>query len=211
MPSQPLWESDQQQGAGLQQLLLQPPQLQLQPPHPPQPHPQPQLFPPQLLFPQQHQTIISRMMIQQQFPPPKPLLHMMKPPERCRPNRTGLSSSYAARPRVFLRGPGGRAPQPPGAPGGTPRGPAQPRPPNQKSAGPRSERQKERAAAAGGPTEPGSPPPPSRGGRPKGQAARGPRGGSHHFRAIQCRPVYHILCQLSVAPQLMGARGPKPP
>ena len=40
--------------------------------------PQPQLLPPQLLLPlpQQHQMIISRMMIQQQLPPPKPLLHI---------------------------------------------------------------------------------------------------------------------------------------
>ena len=98
-------KAGQQQGAGLQLLLqpqLQPPQLhppQLQPPQlHPQPHPQPPVLPPQLLFPQQHQTMISRMMIQQQLPPPKPLLHMMKPPERCRPNRSGLSSSYALRP-----------------------------------------------------------------------------------------------------------------
>ena len=52
----------QQQGLGLQpQLLLQP---------------QPQPLPPQLPLPQQHQMMISRTMIQQQFPPPKPLLHM---------------------------------------------------------------------------------------------------------------------------------------
>ena len=78
----------QQQGAGVQ-LLLQPqlqPQLQQHPLppqlHPPQPQLQPQLppqpppLPPQLLLPQQHQTMISRMMIQQQLPPPKPLLHI---------------------------------------------------------------------------------------------------------------------------------------
>ena len=52
----------QQQGLGLQpQLLLQP-------------QPQPEL--PMLLLPQQHQMMISRTMIQQQFPPPKPLLHI---------------------------------------------------------------------------------------------------------------------------------------
>ena len=92
----------QQQGVWVQpQLLLQPQlQPQLPPPQPPQLHPpqlqqQPPEFPPQLLFPQQHQTMISRMMIQQQLPPPKPLLHMMKPPEKCRPNRSGPSSSYA--------------------------------------------------------------------------------------------------------------------
>ena len=56
----------QQQGEGLQpQLLLQP-------------HPQPE--PPQLPLPQQHQMMISRMMIQQQLPPPKPLLHIPEPP-----------------------------------------------------------------------------------------------------------------------------------
>ena len=56
----------QQQGLGLQpQLLLQP---------------QPQLLPPQLPLPQQHQMMISRMMIQQQLPPPKPLLHIWGPP-----------------------------------------------------------------------------------------------------------------------------------
>lgn len=56
----------QQQGLGLQpQLLLQP---------------QPQLLPPQLPLPQQHQMMISRMMIQQQLPPPKPLLHIPEPP-----------------------------------------------------------------------------------------------------------------------------------
>jgi len=41
--------------------------------------PQPQLLPPQfpqLLLPQHTQMIISRMMIQQQLPPPKPLLHI---------------------------------------------------------------------------------------------------------------------------------------
>ena len=60
-----LWNS-QQQGAGLQpQLLLQP---------------QPQPEPPQLPLPQQHQMMISRMMIQQQLPPPKPLLHISEPP-----------------------------------------------------------------------------------------------------------------------------------
>ena len=56
----------QQQGLGLQpQLLLQP---------------QPQPLPPQLPLPQQHQMMISRMMIQQQLPPPKPLLHIPEPP-----------------------------------------------------------------------------------------------------------------------------------
>ena len=34
----------------------------------------PQLLHPLLPLPQQHQMIISRMMIQQQLPPPKPLL-----------------------------------------------------------------------------------------------------------------------------------------
>ena len=40
---------------------------------------QPQLLPPQLpqlLLPQHTQMIISRMIIQQQLPPPKPLLHI---------------------------------------------------------------------------------------------------------------------------------------
>lgn len=39
---------------------------------------QPQLLPqlPQPLLPQQNQMMISRMMIQQQLPPPKPLLHI---------------------------------------------------------------------------------------------------------------------------------------
>ena len=61
-------------------VLLQP-QLQLQP------QPQPwllQLLFPQSLLPQQHQMMISRMMIQQQLPPPKPLLHIQRPPKRCR-------------------------------------------------------------------------------------------------------------------------------
>ena len=41
-----------------------------------------QLLPPQLPLPQQHQMMISRMMIQQQLPPPKPLplLHISEPP-----------------------------------------------------------------------------------------------------------------------------------
>ena len=56
----------QQQGLGLQPQLL--------------PQPQPQLLPPQLPLPQQHQMMISRMMIQQQLPPPKPLLHIPEPP-----------------------------------------------------------------------------------------------------------------------------------
>lgn len=56
----------QQQGLGLQPQLLLQPQLQ--------PQPQPEL--PMLLLPQQHQMMISRTMIQQQFPPPKPLLHI---------------------------------------------------------------------------------------------------------------------------------------
>lgn len=56
-PGAPCFQEDQQQV-----LLLQP-----------QPFPQP----PQLLpLPQQHQMMISRMMIQQQLPPPKPLLHI---------------------------------------------------------------------------------------------------------------------------------------
>lgn len=41
-----------------------------------QPQVLPQLFQPLLPLPQQHQTIISRMMIQQQLLPPKPLLHI---------------------------------------------------------------------------------------------------------------------------------------
>ena len=56
----------QQQGLGLQPQLL--------------PQPQPQPLPPQLPLPQQHQMMISRMMIQQQLPPPKPLLHIPEPP-----------------------------------------------------------------------------------------------------------------------------------
>ena len=34
----------------------------------------------QLPLPQQHQMMISRMIIQQQLPPPKPLLHIPEPP-----------------------------------------------------------------------------------------------------------------------------------
>ena len=41
-----------------------------------QPQVLPQLLQPPLPLPQQHQTIISRMMIQQQLLPPKPLLHI---------------------------------------------------------------------------------------------------------------------------------------
>ena len=37
---------------------------------------QPLLQPPQLPLPQQQKIMISRMMIQQQFPPPQPLLHI---------------------------------------------------------------------------------------------------------------------------------------
>ena len=58
------YEKSQQQGLELQPQLL----------------PQPQPEPPQLLLPQQHQMMISRMMIQQQLPPPKPLLHISEPP-----------------------------------------------------------------------------------------------------------------------------------
>lgn len=71
--------ADQQQGVGVQPQLLLQPQLQPQPPPqlPPQPQLQPQPLPPQLeLLPQQHQTMMSRMMIQQQLPPPKPVLHI---------------------------------------------------------------------------------------------------------------------------------------
>ena len=57
-----------------EQLLLLLPELQ------PELQPQPQLLPPQLPLPQQHQMMISRMMIQQQLPPPKPLLHIPEPP-----------------------------------------------------------------------------------------------------------------------------------
>jgi hypothetical protein len=52
-------------------------QQQLLPQLLPQPFPQP----PQPLLPQQHQTMISRMMIQQQLLPPKPLLHIQEPPK----------------------------------------------------------------------------------------------------------------------------------
>mgnify|MGYP003299037561 CR=1 FL=1 len=72
------------------QLPVQPqfvqPELLPQPlAHPlPQPLTQPQLLPPQfpqLLLPQHTQIIISRMMIQQQLPPPQELLlHIAQPP-----------------------------------------------------------------------------------------------------------------------------------
>ena len=88
----------QQQGVWVQpQLLLQPQlQPQLHPPQPPQLHPpqlqqQPPEFPPQLLFPQQHQMMISRMMIQQQLPPPKPLLHIRGTSYELLAGRTGLN------------------------------------------------------------------------------------------------------------------------
>ena len=42
----------------------------------PQPQPFPLLLQP--LLPQPHQMMISRMMIQQQLPPPKPLLHIQE-------------------------------------------------------------------------------------------------------------------------------------
>ena len=62
-----------------------------------QPHPQPPQPPPQ-----QHQMMISRMMIQQQFPPPpQPLLqHISEPPMRlrCRP---------LSRPQSIVCGPAG--------------------------------------------------------------------------------------------------------
>lgn len=43
--------------------------------------PQPQPQPLELPLPQQHHRTISTMMIQQQLPPPKPLLHIPEPPK----------------------------------------------------------------------------------------------------------------------------------
>lgn len=70
------WVRNQQQGVGLQLQLQLHPQPLLQPQLQPQLQSQQQLPPLQPLLPQQHQMMISRMMIQQQLPPPKPLLHI---------------------------------------------------------------------------------------------------------------------------------------